>query len=251
MKRSVLFAAILCLFWSGFFFLPAACAYGSGTQLERYPQVLPADQFPVLAEAKLEEALREQGETRRHELKFMRGPQMMHCPAGEITCEATLPKQIRYGSTIPVYISVFLDGKFYRRATCYYRVLVYDNVLVANRDLLLEHEITASDVRMEEREIETRADEYLTDLAKVEGLVPARVIREGTPILERMLQNPFVMDAGAAITLLSNYNGIQVKAEGVAMQRGRIGKIIRVRNAKSRKVLRGKVLDAVTVEILR
>lgn len=251
MKRGILFAAILSLFWSGFFFLPGASAYGAGTQMEKYPQVLPADQFPVLAEKKLEEAIAEQGETRRHELKFMRGPQMMHCPAGELTCDVTLPKQVRYSTTIPVYISVYIDGKFYRRATCYYRVLVYDRVLVANRDLPLEHEITPSDVRLEEREIESRADEYITDAAAVKGLVPARVIKEGTPITERMLQHPFVMEAGAAITLLADYNGIQVRAEGVAMQRGRIGKVIRVRNAKSRKVLRGRVLDATTVEILR
>ncbi len=251
MKLKILFAAILCLFWSGFFFLPvASCAYGPGLQMERYPQVIPSEQFPVLAAEKLEAVLEEQGETRRHELKLLRGPQTMHCPPGEIICEATLPKQIRYNTTIPVYLSVYIDGKFYRRATCYYRVVVYDRVLVAARDLPLEHKIQPTDVRLEEREIESRADEYLTDPADVSGRVPARVIKEGTAITDRMLQSPIVMDAGAAITLMATHNGIQVKAEGVAMERGRIGKIIRVRNAKSRKVLRGRVLDANTVEII-
>ena len=246
----ILIAAILCFVGSGFFFLPAGSAYGLGTQMERYPQVIPADQFPVLASQKLEESLKEQGEERRHELKFMRGPQTMHCPAGEITCEATLPKQIRYGATIPVYISVYIDGKFYRRATCYYRVVVYDKVLVAARDLPLEHKIEIGDLRLEEREIDSRADVYLEDFSQVAGQVPARVIKEGTPITDRMIQSPFVMESGATITLVATYNGIQVRAEGVAMQRGRIGKVIRVRNAKSRKVLRGRVLDAATVEIL-
>ncbi|MBQ1915794.1 MAG: flagellar basal body P-ring formation protein FlgA, partial [Selenomonadaceae bacterium] len=69
-------------------------------------------------------------------------------------------------------------------------------------------------------------------------------------ITDRMLQSPIVMDVGTTITLMATHNGIQVKAEGVAMERGRIGKIIRVRNAKSRKVLRGRVLDANTVEII-
>ena len=250
MKLKIIFAAILCLFWSGFFFLPAQAAPGSSVQMEKYPQSIPAEQFSVLATEKLEEALAEQEETRRHEFKFMRGPQTMHCPAGEITCEATLPKQVRYNTTIPVYVSVYLDGKFYRRATCYYRVLVYDKVLVASRDLPLEHVIERGDLRMEEREIESRANVYVTDFADIIGQVPARVIKEGTSITENMLQSPFVMEAGASITLLANHNGIQVRAEGVAMQRGRTGKIIRVRNAKSRKVLRGRVLDATTVEIL-
>lgn len=251
MRRKSICLAILCFLWSGFFFLPGAyAAYGPGLQMERYPQNIPEEQFSALSEEKLEAVLEEQGETRRHELKFLRGPQTMHCPPGEITCEASLPKQMRYGVTIPVYLAVYIDGKFYRRATCYYRVLVYDKVLVAARDLPLEHKIEASDVRLEEREIENRADAYLTEIPEVTGQVPARVIKEGTPITERMLQSPIVMEAGAAITLVANHNGIQAKAEGVAMQRGRIGKIIRVRNAKSRKVLRGRVLDASTVEIL-
>ena len=250
MKIRSVFAAILCLLWSGFFFLPEACAYGPGTQMERYPQMLPASQFPVLAAEKLEATLKEQGENRRHELKFIRGPQTMHCPPGEITCEATLPRQIHYGATTPVYVSVYIDGKFYRRVNCYYRVVVYDRVLVAARDLPLEHEIAASDVRMEEREIESKADVYLANSSEVMGRVPAHVIREGTPITARMLQSPFVMEPGTKITLVANHNGIQVRVEGVAMQRGRIGKIIRVRNAASRKVLRGEVVDATTVEIL-
>jgi hypothetical protein len=65
MKLKILFGAILCMFWSGFFFLPvASCAYGPGLQMERYPQVIPSDQFPVLAAEKLEAVLEEQGETR-------------------------------------------------------------------------------------------------------------------------------------------------------------------------------------------
>lgn len=251
MKLKTIFLAILCFIWSGFFFLQGAYAsYGPGMQIERYPQTIPEEQFAKLSEEKLEAVLEEQGETRRHALKFLRGPQTMHCPPGEITCEVSLPKQMRYGTTIPVYLSVYIDGKFYRRATCYYRVMVYDKVLVAARDIPLEHKIAAGDVRLEEREIESRADEYLTEIAAAAGQVPARVIKEGTPITERMLQSPIVMEAGAAITLVANHNGIQAKAEGVAMQRGRIGKIIRVRNAKSRKVLRGRVIDASTVEIL-
>ena len=39
------------------------------------------------------------------------------------------------GGLTPVHVLVYVDGKFYRRAILYYRVAVYDTVLVAAHDL--------------------------------------------------------------------------------------------------------------------
>ena len=38
-------------------------------------------------------------------------------------------------------------------------------------------------------------------------------------------------------------------ANGIAMQKGRVGGRIKVRNANSSRILQGKVVDAATVEI--
>ena len=65
-----------------------------------------------------------------------------------------------------------------------------------------------------------------------------------------MVQSPIVIESGVNVTIISSKNGIKISAAGIAMQRGRIGKIIRVRNAASKKVLRAKVIDARTVEIV-
>ena len=50
--------------------------------------------------------------------------------------------------------------------------------------------------------------------------------------------------------LVLDTNGITIRAEGVALEPGRIGYEIRVRNVRSGKILRGKVLDAHTVQII-
>jgi len=238
------------LVWLAFVPGVAAAAYGPGLQAESYPQVIPSQSFSELARMKLEETLAAQGEKRRHELKLMREPPSMRCPPGEITSEVTIRPNFRYGTTIPISINTYVDGKFFRRATCYYRVIVYDRVLVAAHDLALEQVITAGDVRVEEREIDDRGVKYLFDLKDVVGQVPARMIRSGTPLTSRMIQTPIVMEVGSPIMLIAVHNGIEVRTEGVAMQRGRIGKIIKVRNTRSSKALRGKVIDATTVEIL-
>ena len=90
----------------------------------------------------------------------------------------------------------------------------------------------------------------MPDFNELQGKVPARVIRTGTLIDSSMLQSPAVIESGAPITLIAQYNGVEVKTDGVAMGRGRIGAIIKVRNAKSGKLLRGRVIDEATVAIL-
>ena len=50
--------------------------------------------------------------------------------------------------------------------------------------------------------------------------------------------------------LVHNANGILVRAEGVAIESGRIGYTIRVRNARSGKIMRGRIIDAQTVQII-
>ena len=122
-------------------------------------------------------------------------------------------------------------------------------MLVATHDLQLERALTAADVKCEERCLENAQAEYLTDVKELGDSVPIRFIKGGTLITRNMLTTPIVVQSGAPVKLVTQLNGVAVQTEGVAMQRGRRGAIIRVRNARSGKVLRGKVIDATTVEI--
>ncbi len=239
----------LCLLLGGTAFPSVAEADFPGTQDEMYPQILTEDYLAALAKEKIEETLAVQGETRRYTLMLSRRMNAMRCPPGALICEAELPKDLRYGGMNPVNVKVYVDGALFRKIVCYYELHVYGPMLVAARDLRLEQILTPADIRLEEHEVEDNSEFYLEDSAQVIGKVPARVIRTGTPITERLLQNPIVIEVGAAVQIVANYKGIQVKTEGIAMQRGRVGKIIRVRNAASSKILRGLVIDATTVEI--
>ena len=224
-------------------------AYGPGLQADAFPQVIPAEQFAALAAEKLEERLAGNGETRRHELKLLRSPQSMRLPEGEISCEVQLPKIINYGLSTPVNLLVYVKGKLFRRAVCYYKVVVYEQVLLVTRDLEIEHPFTAADVRMEEREVEAASVDYFHSPDEVIGKVPARVLKAGQLLRRNMVQMPVAVEVGTPVNILVDMNGIQVKAEGIALQKGRIGAYIRVKNARSGKFLRGKVIDAHTVQI--
>ena len=232
--------AILCL-WSGLFaFLcsdvPHAAAYGA-TQGDYFPTVLSSTQLAALAEQKIEEKLGAMGETRRHELHLQRAV-------------VELPRGIPYSREFPTVFAVYIDGVLNRRATSYYKVTVYDRVLVAMTDIRAEGEISAANARIEERAVDTPPELTLTDFGRLEGRVAGRYIRKDAVITPQMLAMPLVMRAGNAVDLILDVNGIVVRAEGVALEPGRIGYEIRVRNVRSGKILRGKVIDAVTVRVI-
>ena len=256
-KRSRLaIRSILCMLWSGFFcllaivFSPQAEAlYGGGMQAEAFPQVFSSQKIAGVARQQLELELHKIGESRRHVLTLTSAPGDMRLPAGKIRYEAELPGNIRYGGVQPVHIRIFLNEKLYRRVICYYRVQVFEKVLVAGMDLPLEKAITPNAVRVEEREVAGGQGRYLAKYEDIAGRVPIRYVHMGQPLEQNMLQNPVVIHNGTPVKLVTNYKGIQVSAEGIALQKGRVGGRIKVRNAHSSRILQGKVIDATTVEI--
>ena len=208
----------------------ASAAYG-GAQGDRFPTILSSAQLSELAVQKIEEKLGEMGETRRHELHLQRAASTMHLPAGEVTAVVEFPRGLPYSREFPVSFAVYIDGVFYRRATSYYRVTVYDRVLVA-----------MTNIRAEEP--------TLTDFTRLAGRVAGRYIQKDATITPSVLAMPLVMRPGNAVELVFDTNGIVIRAEGVALEPGRIGYEIRVRNVRSGKILRGKVIDAATVQII-
>ena len=245
--------AILCL-WSGLFaFLWAGSAFAAGTngaQGDRFPTVLSSAQLSELAVQKIEEKLSDMGETRRHELHLQRAASTMHLPAGEVTAVVEFPRGLPYGREFPAVFAVYVDGVLHRRASSYYRLTVYDRVLVAMTDIRAEEAISSANARVEERAVDTLPEVTITDFARLDGRVAGRYIRKDTTLTPSLLAMPLVIRAGNPVELILDVNGIIIRAEGAAVESGRIGYTIRVRNVSSGKILRGKVLDEHTVKII-
>ena len=253
MIRQRIFTAILFL-WSGLFaFLWTgtgfAASYGDG-QAVRFPNVLSAAQLAALAQQKIEEQLAAVGETRRHEVHLQHRAGTMRLPAGEVTAVVAFPRGVPYGREFPAAITVYVDGVLQRRAACYYLVTVYDRVLVAMTDIRMDEEITPANAHVEESAVDTLPETTITDFDRLAGRVAGRYIRKGAVITPTLLAMPRVLIAGSPVTLVAESGGITIRAEGVALEAGRIGYVIRVRNARSGKMMRGRVIDEKTVQII-
>ena len=223
-----------------------AVAYAAAPQ--PFPQVIPSEQFAALAAERLEERLKSSGETRRHELKLLNAPPSMALPEGEVDCRVQFPQVINYGVSIPIRMEVYLNGKLYRTAVCYYKVIAYEKVLLVTHDIGVNHPFTAADLRLEGREVEAAAMGYFHDPREVIGKVPSRLLRMGQVLRTNMVKMPVVVTPWSPVFIVVDMKGIQARAEGTAMQEGRVGDYIKVK-ARSGKYLRAKVIDAQTVKV--
>jgi len=217
--------------------------------VHRLSQTIAASEFEQLARQKITEQLREGGETRRYTIETLTVPQKLNLPQGEVTYEVMVPSGIKPALTTTVSLTVLVDGKIYKKVVYRARVHIYENVLVAARPLVRQELVAAADLRFQPKEINAYSGACLTDLKDAVGFIMARNVSAGTVLLKNMVDKPIIMQQGLPVHLLARFHGISVQTEGIALQSGREGDRIRVRNAASKKILYGKIIDSNTVEI--
>lgn len=213
-------------------------------------QIIPGEQIQAMATDEVERILQERGEFRRHEIIFMNNITKASLPNGVIDIKILMPStSLNYANVTPMRARISINGRNYRDITFGVLVKVYDTVLVANHDLRIEVPVNESDFRVEEIAINGRT-EFVKDISEVKGLVPHRYIRAGQPIAVNYFQQPVAVDMGTPVKIIVKRGGLQASAKGIAMSRGRIGQIIKVKNEASQKIISARVVDDQTVEVV-
>ncbi|MCL2683749.1 MAG: flagellar basal body P-ring formation chaperone FlgA [Synergistaceae bacterium] len=96
------------------------------------------------------------------------------------------------------------------------------------------------------------ASTLITNISAPEQLLGA-VVRKPvgvmTPIETGDITHGNYIRSGTTVTMVARVNGLGVEVKGVAMQRGGLGDIIRVKNLSSKKVLRARIIGPDRVEI--
>ena len=213
-------------------------------------QIIPGGQLESMANAEVERLLNERGETRRHEFSLLHPLADFSVPNGIIEIKLSIPSaMVNYTGVTPVRARIFVGGKMYRDINFVVSVKVFDFALVTNHVLRIENPVTESDFRMAEVAVDGR-NEYVKDISEILGLVPHRVINAGVPVTLNYFQQPVAVTGNQPVKIIIHYKGISASAKGIAMTRGRIGEVIKVRNESSKKIISARVVDAGTVEVV-
>ena len=124
-----------------------------------------------------------------------------------------------------------------------------DRVLVANRALPRNAVLTAADLTLVERAVDTLSQGYLRDAAELDGMRLRRPVAAGAVLTPAMLASVPLVSRGQQVTLEAQTGGVHIRMAGEALAEAALGQRIRVKNLSSDRVVEGVVRSDEVVEV--
>ncbi len=121
------------------------------------------------------------------------------------------------------------------------RIDLFDDVVVAARPLLKGQNIDDLTINYQKQDITRLKNGYYSKQSALRMLQAKRNLPRGTVLTPANLSPRLLVRSGQRVTLVLNYNGLQVKSSGKALQSASLGQLVRVRNSQSQKIVEGVV----------
>lgn len=176
-------------------------------------------------------------------------PQDLLVPPGDITYDIELPYGVKYNSPTYVTIGVWVAGQPVTVVKLRFDIKKYEQIAVSSRAIAAGELVNADSVVLERRESGRLAPGYVTDLTKILGLTVKRQVAAGMVLNDSLLDKPALIQRGNNVSIVAKIGGIIITTPGIAMENGSENQFIRVRNANSKKIVTGRVIDENTVQI--
>ena len=129
------------------------------------------------------------------------------------------------------------------------QVRLYREVVIASRPLKRDNLLTDMDVLLAERDVGLLNQGYLTDLKQAIGKKLTRALLPDQVLAPIHVQMAEAIRKGDQVVISAHSGGISVRMPGEALSDGTIGKQISVRNQRSNRVIRARVVGPGQVEV--
>jgi flagella basal body P-ring formation protein FlgA len=167
-----------------------------------------------------------------------------------------LDAEVRSSVIVPcrvlVEVSVYIRGARRLALPVYFDVKKLQSVPVAVHRLAAGDTFNAENVRVERVPVEA-GQKSVPDSSGILGRRARRPIPPGRIIepedIETDAPAAVVIQQSDLVQIVAKVGPLQVKARGEALQNGRTGQLIQVRNVDSKAIVTGRVLDRSTVEV--
>lgn len=128
-------------------------------------------------------------------------------------------------------------------------VRVFGQVQVANHFLRRGAILSASDLRVERRDLTTLPGGFVAASAQVIGKRLQRSLRAGEAIPPRALATLPLIKRGERITILARQGDVAATSSGIALSDAALGDRLQVRNESSQRLIEGTVIAAHQIEV--
>ncbi len=160
-----------------------------------------------------------------------------------------IPQNKRMHGKINVPVEFYLSGDLLRRMDLKVYSAVRKSVAVAAVKLAKGKKITAQDVRTEKRDLSRLPSSVISDLSLAVGKESATFVPAGTVLLEWMVRDIPVARKGEMMYVSISMQDVRIKTKGALSEDAYLGKIVKLINKDSGKIITGKVITQNEVEV--
>lgn len=159
-------------------------------------------------------------------------------------CDQPLEQQLNANSALAsqVTVKVSCNGSSPWSIYVPVKVDVFAQVAVASRNLSRGKSLSADDIRFARVNVAQSGPGYFEVPDDLIGMELKRSLRAGETLSRSMIRPPMVVKRGDAVSLEASIAGIQVVTMGEALANGHVGQRIRVRNARSRRIIDAEII---------
>ena len=117
-------------------------------------------------------------------------------------------------------------------------VKVAIEVITTRRAISRGEMILASDLSVKTTWLQQSRRNHIADIDAAVGKVARRALRVDTILNDNHLEAPMAVDKGERVRIIANSGRVSITSYGTAMNSGRVGEQIQVRNDSSARIIR-------------
>jgi len=184
------------------------------------------------------------------EAKVRQTPSNLILRNGKLDLKPHILRHVESSGLVPVKIEVYVDEKRVKVVNVHFELSATAEVVVARNNIAAFKPIEKTQVKLTKKKIKGLANNILTNVDAVSGMRSKRLLRTGAILTKDMLEPIPTISRGDVISIFVEFGNVTVKAQGKALQDGRIGDNIKVVNVNSNKRLTGIVTEKKSVRII-
>ncbi len=168
-------------------------------------------------------------------MESIRVPGDLDLPEGALHWDIRENGNTDYLGNISATLTFNVDGRMIRRVPLSCRILITREVVRAARNIQRGTVILTEDLEMIQETTMRRQGDALVQKEEAVGKQTSRSIRAGTTLTAAMVQEPPVVERGNTVIILAENDFLKITTRGEALENGRMGESVRVKNLQSGK----------------
>lgn len=169
--------------------------------------------------------------------------------AGTIAHEVTPRRNEDYLGSITLGLVFMVNGKAEKKIWVNAEIDVSRKVVVCNRTLPRNHVISQEDIRLDTLSLKEFPEDVITDPLEAIGKRTQRTVDVNSPLKFKCLEVMPLVKRGDLVTIVAESDMVKITTQGVAIENGGKGEMVRVINTGSQKEVYGTVKDTRTVVV--